>query len=196
MSEQHGIYVSSFGIEHGVMNLTKNNELRFIKGLPKYAATRGMTVKADLGMPAIEVARRGEMWGLLEDNPEVNFEDVTEVLDIYKKGKFPNISDYRYEVELGVPKVYCPVNELSWIGAEVLGEKDEFRRDRNVVAEVLGEITGRDIKLEPIEMFMNVGVIDTNSGGVDDVLDWVDDMLPETVDVYDIYVRKGNLYIP
>lgn len=180
------------------MNKTKDTKLTFIRDLSERAerSGSGLIVHANLGMAAIELVRKGEMLGLLPDYPLLtadNVESTIKQLVINHVGGLDDCKTFR----LGELKVYNPINEREWIGAAVIDEGDVLERERQIVAESLFDLTGEDMELVPVEFFLNIGIIDAFSeGGVDDIIDYVGQKLPETVDVYDVDVRRGHLYIP
>lgn len=196
MSNGFGVRnLNTFSIERGVGNITKDKNLRFIRSLSEQAKHSGVSLHATLGMSAIELVRKGEMLDITEQYPSLTAENVESGIMWLASRRATGFGKHK-TFFVGEPKVYSPVNEPQWIGAAVLDRQATLENERHTVARLLSDLAEEDVDLVPVEFFLNIGIIDRSSAGIDEVLGYIERQLPQTVDVYEVDVRRGRLMIP
>ena len=191
------VELSGLAIERPATKVSLARDLvKYITGIRGEARDAGMDIRSGLGMAAIQLLTRGELWGLKHRYPALTDKRIQAKINGLSKAGLEGFSDFTH-FDLGGADVFTVCNELDWIGISVIDEEGRLERERQVIARTLSDISQQDIILEPNEeMFLNVGIIHQYSeDGIDSVLDFVDSKMPSRVDVYNVGASMGTFHL-
>ena len=192
MSKRNKNHVKAPCIQRRVTAEALRGELEFIETVPGVAQSHRCEARVSLGLVAVELARAGEMYELRRFNTQLAYRNLKPRIEDLVDANVDGVGDIK-TMSLGQPQMYYPEHERPWIGVPIIGGPDSLTDERRVLAGCFSGIVGKPIVLPPRELYLNIVAVKTEGPDIDQVLGYVAENQPETIDLFEVRVDERFL---
>jgi hypothetical protein len=185
----------SFSLRRNVQRRYRDTGFGFVRDFEKAARDRfGVLTHAHMGNIAADALYKGEMYKYSQRYPGITQLTVNEQL---ARLQLPNRLKSGRQIFLESPDVFHPPGGRPASGGRLSeGSQIRLNEDRQLAGQLLSEIAGEPIEVDPAELFMHFAEMRRERGDVNGLLEYVEQLVPHEVMVHDVTTAYGRVYTP